>query len=108
MSRRPACGTAGSWWTAAVAQVHCATLPDGRRVVVKIQRPGIVRKVEQDLDIVRRVARSLDRHYAWARGHQLHRPRGRLRRGPHRGTRLPDRGPQPERGPGPPPATRPC
>ena len=26
---------------ASMAQVHCATLPDGTRVIVKVQRPGI-------------------------------------------------------------------
>ncbi|WP_424215778.1 ABC1 kinase family protein (plasmid) [Streptomyces sp. BI20] len=52
---------------ASIAQVHRATLADGRRVVVKVRRPGIVRTVAQDLDIVRRAARSLDRRHAWAR-----------------------------------------
>src|SRR5664279_2558458 len=28
--------------TASIGQVHSATLPDGRRVVVKVQKPGIV------------------------------------------------------------------
>lgn len=34
---------------ASLAQVHRARLSDGRRVVVKVQRPGIERKVETDL-----------------------------------------------------------
>ncbi|MER5887228.1 AarF/UbiB family protein [Streptomyces sp. NPDC001941] len=52
---------------ASIAQVHRATLPDGRRVVVKVQRPGIVRRVERDLDICRRVAHTLEQRYAWAK-----------------------------------------
>jgi len=38
---------------ASIAQVHVARLHDGRRVVVKVRRPGIKRQVEQDLRIVR-------------------------------------------------------
>lgn len=53
---------------ASIAQVHRATLRSGERVVVKIRRPGIVTVVERDLDIVRRIARSLDRRFGWARG----------------------------------------
>ncbi|WP_329549975.1 AarF/ABC1/UbiB kinase family protein [Streptomyces sp. NBC_01356] len=52
---------------ASIGQVHRATLPGGQRVVVKIQRPGIVRKVERDLDICRRVAHTLDQRYNWAK-----------------------------------------
>ncbi|NGN69794.1 AarF/ABC1/UbiB kinase family protein [Streptomyces sp. A7024] len=52
---------------ASIAQVHRAVLHDGSAVVVKVQRPGIVRVVERDLDIVRRVATSLERRFGWAR-----------------------------------------
>ncbi|MFG3255803.1 ABC1 kinase family protein [Streptomyces sp. NPDC048172] len=52
---------------ASIAQVHRATLADGRPVVVKVRRPGIVRVVDRDLDIVRRMARTLQRRFAWAR-----------------------------------------
>ena len=44
-----------------------ARLKSGERVVVKIQRPNIRPVVERDLDIMRRLARSLDRRAAWAR-----------------------------------------
>jgi len=47
--------------SASIAQVHHARLPDGRAVAVKIQRPGIVPVVERDLDIVRRLAASLEK-----------------------------------------------
>ncbi len=36
-----------------IAQVHHATMPDGRPVVVKIRRPGIRRQMEQDVRILR-------------------------------------------------------
>ncbi|TCC46709.1 AarF/ABC1/UbiB kinase family protein [Kribbella capetownensis] len=54
---------------ASVAQVHTARLrtPDGPRVVVKVQRPGIASIVDRDLDIVRRLARLLERNTDWGR-----------------------------------------
>ena len=52
---------------ASIAQVHRARLKTGERVVVKVQRPNIRPVVERDLDILRRLARSLDRRAAWAR-----------------------------------------
>lgn len=42
---------------ASMAQVHCALLPDGTRVIVKVQRPGIVETVEADIAVLRRVVR---------------------------------------------------
>ncbi len=38
--------------SASLAQVYFATLPDGRPVAVKIQRPGLRRTVEADLDLL--------------------------------------------------------
>jgi len=38
--------------SASIAQVHRATLKDGREVVLKIQRPGVVGKIERDLSIL--------------------------------------------------------
>ena len=38
--------------SASIAQVHCATLPDGEDVVVKVQHDGIEKKVVNDLDIL--------------------------------------------------------
>jgi len=51
---------------ASIGQVHEATLPDGRRVAVKVQRPGIVPLVERDIDIARRLARRLTQSTGWA------------------------------------------
>jgi ubiquinone biosynthesis protein len=50
---------------ASVAQVHAARLPDGAEVVVKVQRPGIARIVERDLDILHRLARTLEVRTRW-------------------------------------------
>jgi ubiquinone biosynthesis protein len=52
---------------ASVAQVHAARLRSGAEVVVKVQRPGIHAVVERDLDIVARLARSLERGTTWGR-----------------------------------------
>jgi predicted unusual protein kinase regulating ubiquinone biosynthesis (AarF/ABC1/UbiB family) len=41
---------------ASIAQVHAATLPDGTRVAVKVQKPGIERTVHDDLDIITTLA----------------------------------------------------
>jgi predicted unusual protein kinase regulating ubiquinone biosynthesis (AarF/ABC1/UbiB family) len=53
--------------SASIAQVYAARLPSGDDVVVKVQRPGIRPVVERDLDIVGRLARSLDAGARWAR-----------------------------------------
>jgi ubiquinone biosynthesis protein len=42
---------------ASIGQVHFAVLPDGTRVAVKVQRPGIREVIEADLDILRTQAR---------------------------------------------------
>lgn len=46
---------------ASIAQVHAATLLDGRDVIVKVRRPGIERIVDADLRILRRLARIAER-----------------------------------------------
>ncbi len=45
--------------TASIAQVHAGTLPDGRDVVVKVQRPGLARKIQADLSILHVLAERL-------------------------------------------------
>lgn len=52
---------------ASVAQVHTATLLDGARVVIKIQRPRARAQVTTDLDILERLAGDAERRTEWAR-----------------------------------------
>jgi ubiquinone biosynthesis protein len=47
--------------SASLAQVYAATLHDGRPAVVKIQRPGVVSVVLQDMKLLRRAARTIGR-----------------------------------------------
>ncbi|GIF73956.1 ABC1 kinase family protein [Asanoa siamensis] len=52
---------------ASVAQVHVARLPDGTEVVVKVRRPGVAAVVERDVDILLRLARTLEERTSWGR-----------------------------------------
>ncbi len=49
---------------ASLAQAHPAVLTDGRRVAVKVLRPGIERRVAEDIAVMRRAARLA---WRWAR-----------------------------------------
>lgn len=44
---------------ASMAQVHCAVLPDGTDVIVKVQRPDLERTVEADIAVLKRLVRML-------------------------------------------------
>ena len=46
---------------ASLGQVHVATLRDGRRVAVKVQRPGISTGIATDLDVLSNLAGKADR-----------------------------------------------
>jgi predicted unusual protein kinase regulating ubiquinone biosynthesis (AarF/ABC1/UbiB family) len=46
--------------SASMAQVHVATLHDGRRVAVKVRRPKLRRRMEQDLRLMRLLAKVLE------------------------------------------------
>ncbi len=52
---------------ASLGQAYCARLPDGRRVVVKVQRPGIESLIAVDLDALRWAVGWLKRYRAIAR-----------------------------------------
>lgn len=52
---------------ASVAQVHAATMPDGREVVVKVQRDGAREQVTVDTDILVRLAGTVESRWGWAR-----------------------------------------
>ena len=54
---------------ASIAQVHAAELPNGAEVVLKVLRPGVQEKIEQDLDVLRTVA-GLAAKY-WEHGKRL-------------------------------------
>src|SRR5438105_9305580 len=47
--------------TASIAQIHSALLKNGREVILKVRRPGIVEQVELDLALLRSAAELLER-----------------------------------------------
>ena len=49
--------------SASIAQVYGAQLPDGQKVVVKVVRPGIERKIRQDIEVLMMLARMADRYW---------------------------------------------
>lgn len=57
---------------ASVAQVHRATLRNGQAVLIKVQRPGVRRILENDCDIIVRMAKRLERSTRWGRQLGIH------------------------------------
>lgn len=55
--------------SASVAQVHFAVLHDGREVAVKVLRPGMLNVIDDDLALMRTLARWVER--LWADGRRL-------------------------------------
>jgi ubiquinone biosynthesis protein len=53
--------------SASLGQVHRATLRDGRAVAVKVQRPGIRKRILDDLDALAEMAKILDARTEWGR-----------------------------------------
>src|SRR5690242_7112636 len=49
--------------SASIAQVHAATLPDGRDVVVKVLRPDIDERVGADVELLHAIASSVERFH---------------------------------------------
>ncbi len=47
---------------ASIAQVHRAILADGKKVVIKVQRPGIVQVINDDLNVLYFIAELLDKY----------------------------------------------
>lgn len=57
--------------SASLGQVHRARFVDGEEVVVKVQRPGIQKTIEVDMEIMLHLATLMERHLE---GWDLHRP----------------------------------
>jgi ubiquinone biosynthesis protein len=55
---------------ASIAQVHAATLPDGRAVVVKILRPNVAALILRDVEVLYAIATLAERY--WPEAHRLH------------------------------------
>jgi ubiquinone biosynthesis protein len=56
--------------SASIAQVHTARLKDGKRVVVKVLRPGIEKTIRRDVDLLFTIARLAEKY--WKDGRRLH------------------------------------
>ena len=55
--------------SASIAQVHAATLKDGRKIVVKVLRPNILPIIKRDIGLLYIVADKIERY--WSMGKQL-------------------------------------
>jgi predicted unusual protein kinase regulating ubiquinone biosynthesis (AarF/ABC1/UbiB family) len=56
---------------ASLGQVHCAALRDGREVVVKVQRPDIIRHIADDFEVLAQIAQFLQNHTEVGRRHRF-------------------------------------
>jgi predicted unusual protein kinase regulating ubiquinone biosynthesis (AarF/ABC1/UbiB family) len=56
---------------ASLGQVHSAALRDGRPVVVKVQRPGIAKRIAEDFEVLAQIAEFLDEHTEFGRRYRL-------------------------------------
>lgn len=56
---------------ASIGQVHAATLFDGTSIIVKVQRPGIVEQVEEDLGILQDIALTVRRRWDMAEQYDI-------------------------------------
>ena len=52
---------------ASIAQVHAATMTDGADVIVKVLRPGVRERIEQDIDVLFAIAGLADRYWSESR-----------------------------------------
>lgn len=55
---------------ASIAQVHTATLRDGKEVIVKVLRPGVKKRIQRDMDVLYAMAGLAERF--WSEGKRLH------------------------------------
>lgn len=56
---------------ASLGQVHSAALRDGRRVVVKVQRPNIRKQIAEDFEVLAQIAEFFDAHTELGRRHRF-------------------------------------
>jgi len=56
---------------ASIGQVYRATLPDGTKVAVKVQRPGVSETMELDLEILVEQARRIGAHTQWGKDYDV-------------------------------------
>ena len=56
---------------ASIGQVHLGKLRSGEAVAIKIQRPGVVKMVSRDLDIISDLAIVIEKRWEWAKQYQL-------------------------------------
>jgi ubiquinone biosynthesis protein len=56
---------------ASIGQVYRAQLPDGSRVVVKVQRPGIDESVRVDLSVLEELGHVVETRTSWGREYQV-------------------------------------
>ena len=56
---------------ASLGQVHTASLRDGREVVVKVQRPGIAKQIEDDFEVLAQIAEFSEKHTDFAQRHRV-------------------------------------
>lgn len=58
---------------ASIGQVHRAVLHSGQVVAVKVQRPGILRTMSRDLEILKDLSALAEKRLSWARQYELSR-----------------------------------
>ena len=58
--------------SASVAQVHAASLKDGRKIIVKVVRPGIEKNIRRDLGLMKFLADKAEQYYVRGRTLGLH------------------------------------
>ncbi|MEN6521227.1 MAG: AarF/ABC1/UbiB kinase family protein [Armatimonadota bacterium] len=56
---------------ASLGQVHAATLHDGTQVIIKVQRPGITKVIDRDIDIMYMVSKLLERRWERVRTYAI-------------------------------------
>ena len=50
---------------ASIAQAYRAELPNGEKVIVKVQRPGVAELVERDVDVLESLAQAVEQRTPW-------------------------------------------